>query len=144
MQLFKGSAVWQGISDVISLLINEKLRFQVARPMAAIQFEWGQEGHLSLAARWLRAKPVEEPHSLHPITGTWTGAPEQPHISFSLTEDMQICVHGHSHSTQMHSLIFPWDQESQKVVFSDMKRTFVWKRESWSQIIDFPVLQRKV
>ena len=62
--------------------------------MAAIQFERGQEGHLSLAARWPQAKPVEEPHSLHPITGTWIGAPEQPHVSFSLKEDIQIYVHG--------------------------------------------------
>lgn len=65
------------------MLINEKLSFQVARPMAAIQFERGQEGHLSLAARWPGAKPVEEPSSLHPVTGTWTAAPEQPPVSFS-------------------------------------------------------------
>lgn len=58
------------------MLINEKLSFQVARPMAAIQFEQVQEGHLSLAARWRDAKFAEEPHSLHPVTGTWTRAPE--------------------------------------------------------------------
>lgn len=53
--------------------------------MAAIQFERGQEGHLSLAARWPGAKPVEEPCSLHPVTGTWTEVPEQTLVSFSLT-----------------------------------------------------------
>lgn len=58
------------------MLINEELSFQVARPMAAIQFERVQEGHLSLAARWPGAKSVKEPHSLHPVTGTWTRAPE--------------------------------------------------------------------
>lgn len=70
LQPFKGPAGWRGISDVISVLINEKLGFQVAGPIATIQFEWGQEGHLSLAARWPKAKPVEEPCSLHPVTGT--------------------------------------------------------------------------
>lgn len=74
------------------MLINEKLSFQVARPMVAIQFERGQEGHLSLAARWPRAKPVEEPCSLHPVTGTWTGASEQSPVSFSHTG-----VHTHRH-----------------------------------------------
>lgn len=46
--------------------INEKLSFQVARPMATIQFEQGQEGHLCLAARWPASKPEKEPCSLHP------------------------------------------------------------------------------
>lgn len=92
MQPFKVPAVWQGVSDVICVLINEKLSFQVARPMAAIQFERDQEGHLSLAARWPGAKPVEEPRSLHPVTGTWSGAPEQPPVSFSLTR-----VHTQTH-----------------------------------------------
>lgn len=58
------------------MLINEELSFQVARPMAAIQSERVQEGHLSLDARWPRAKSVQEPHSLHPVTRTWTGALE--------------------------------------------------------------------
>lgn len=63
------------------------LSFQVARPTAPIQFERGQGGHLSLAARWLEAKPVEEPGSLHPVTGTWTSVPEQPPVSFSLIDE---------------------------------------------------------
>lgn len=39
-----------------------------------------------MAARWPRAKFAEEPHSLHPVTGTWSRAPEQRRV-FSL-----ICV----------------------------------------------------
>lgn len=73
------------------MLINEKLSFLVARPMATIQLERGQEGHLSLAARWPRANPVEEPCSLHPVTGTWTGVPEQTPVSFSHTEE-RVCT----------------------------------------------------
>ena len=58
--------------------------------MATIQLEQGQEGHLSLVARWPGAKPVEEPHSLRPETAMWTGEPEQTPVSFSFT-----AVHTH-------------------------------------------------
>lgn len=81
------------------MLINEKLGFQVARPMATIQLEQGQEGHLSLVARWPGAKPVEEPCSLRPVTAMWTGEPEQTPVSFSFT-----AVHTHVSTESMESI----------------------------------------
>lgn len=33
-----------------------------------------------MAARWRRAKFAEEPHSLHPVTGTRSRAPEQRRV----------------------------------------------------------------
>lgn len=85
------------------MLISEKLGFQVAGPIATIQFEWGQEGHLSLAARWPKAKPVEEPCSLHPVTGTWTEVPEQTSVSFTLT-----ALHISMYTRQMQSMGTPF------------------------------------
>lgn len=64
------------------------MRSRVSRlrgPGLQFRFERGG-GHLSLAARWPQAKFAEEPHSLHPVTGTWSRAPEQRRV-FSL-----ICV----------------------------------------------------
>lgn len=69
---FRGPAVWQCISDVICVLINGELNFQVVRPTVAAQCERLQEGYLSLAARWPEAKSAEEPRSLNPLTRMWT------------------------------------------------------------------------
>ena len=65
------------ISDGNSTLMNGRPGFpglpgSVAATAGFFFFSraWGQEGHLSLAARWRSAKAEEEPHSLQRVTGT--------------------------------------------------------------------------
>lgn len=91
-QPLRGPAVWQYISDVICVLIEEELNFQVAWPAVAAQCERLQDGSPSLAARWPEAKSAEEPHSLHPRTRMWTKVAGQHPVSLRVLKDALCSV----------------------------------------------------
>lgn len=76
------------------MLINEKPSFQVAWPLAAIQFERGQEGAPLFGCQVASGQA----HG-----GAAQSAPNNWNVDWSagtdpLTDDIQICVLGHSHA----------------------------------------------